>query len=77
MLYEVITELLVSIDGLNSDQFSKYINFVTISMRKTHGDGIMTTDEQRIAEKEFNEALGNPFRLLYGWKDEADRNNFV
>lgn len=67
-------ELLVSIDGLNSDQFSKYINFVTISMRKTHGNGIMTTDEERIAEKEFNEALGNPFRLLYGWKDEADNN---
>jgi hypothetical protein len=67
-------ELLVSIDGLNSDQFSKYINFVTVSMRKTHGNGIMTTDEERIAEKEFNEALGNPFRLLYGWKDEADNN---
>jgi hypothetical protein len=67
-------ELLVSIDGLNSDQFSKYINFVTISMRKKHGDGKMSTDEQRIAEKEFNEALGNPFRLLYGWKDEADNN---
>jgi hypothetical protein len=65
-------ELLVSIDGLNSDQFSKYINFVTISMKKTHGDGEVTYDELRIAEKEFKEALGNPFRLLYGWKDNAD-----
>ena len=67
-------ELLVSIDGLNSDQFSKYINFVTVSMKKTHGNGEVTYDELRIAEKEFKEALGNPFRLLYGWKDKADND---
>ena len=67
-------ELLVSIDGLNSDQFSKYINFVTVSMKKTHGDGQVTYDELRIAEKEFKEALGNPFRLLYGWKDKEDND---
>jgi hypothetical protein len=65
-------ELLVSIDGLNSDQFSKYINFVTVSMKKVHGNGSVTYDELRIAEKEFKEALGNPFRLLYGWKDDGD-----
>ena len=67
-------EILVSIDGLNSDQFSKYINFVTVSMKKTHGDGQVTYDELRIAEKEFKEALGNPFRMLYGWKDVADND---
>lgn len=67
-------ELLVSIDGLNSDQFSKYINFVTVSMKKTHGNGEVTYDELRVAEKEFKEALGNPFRLLYGWKDKGDND---
>ncbi|MBT1687592.1 hypothetical protein [Dawidia soli] len=67
-------ELLVSVDGLNSDQFSKYINFVTVSMKKTHGNGAVTYDELRIAEKEFKEALGNPFRLLYGWKDQSDND---
>jgi len=67
-------ELLVSIDGLNSDQFSKYINFVTVSMKKTHGNGEVTYDELRIAEKEFKEAVGNPFRLLYGWKDKSDND---
>jgi len=72
-------EILVSIDGLNADQFSKYINFVTVSMRKEHGNGEMTYDEVRIAEKEFQEAAGNPFRLLYGWKAEADndRDNWL
>ena len=67
-------EVLVSIDGLNSDQFSKYINFVTVSMKKDHGNNESTVDEIRIAENEFKNALGNPFRLLYGWKDEADDN---
>ena len=65
-------ELLVSIDGLNAEQFNKYINFVTVQMKKEHGNGEVTYDELRIAEKEFQDALGNPFRLLYGWKDEAD-----
>ncbi|MEP6794696.1 MAG: hypothetical protein ABJB16_10250, partial [Saprospiraceae bacterium] len=67
-------EILVSVDGLNADQFSKYINFVTVSMKKIHGGGEMTTDEVRIAQKEFVEAAGNPFRLLYGWKDAKDGN---
>ena len=67
-------EVLVSIDGLNSDQFSKYINFVTVSMKKEHGNDESTLAEIRIAENEFKAALGNPFRLLYGWKDEADND---
>jgi len=67
-------EILVSIDGLNSDQFSKYINYVTVSMRKEHGSDGETIDEIRIAENDFNAALGSPFRLLYGWKNEADEN---
>jgi hypothetical protein len=67
-------ELLVSVDGLNSDQFSKYINFVTVSMKKIHANGAVTYDELRIAEKEFKDAQGNPFRLLYGWKDQGDND---
>jgi hypothetical protein len=67
-------ELLVSVDGLNSDQFSKYINFVTVSMKKKHANGAVTYDELRIAEKEFKDAQGNPFRLLYGWKDQGDND---
>ena len=65
-------EILVSVDGLNADQFSKYINFVTVSLKKIHGGGELTVDEARIAQKEFQEAAGNPFRLLYGWKDAKD-----
>lgn len=64
-------EILLSIDGLNFDQFGKYINFVTVTIKKTHGNDETTIDEQRIAQKDFSNA-GNLFRLLYGWKDQAD-----
>lgn len=66
-------EVLVSVDGLNADQFSKYINFATISMKKQHGNnGDATIQEVRVGPKEFNS--GNVYRLLYGWKDALDNN---
>jgi hypothetical protein len=64
-------EIYLSIDGLNADQFGKYVNFVTVSMKKEHGDEDATVDEQRIAQKDFA-STGNSFRLMYGWKNHAD-----
>jgi hypothetical protein len=64
-------EIFLSIDGLNADQFGKYVNFVTVSMKKEHGEEDATVDEQRIAQKDFANA-GNLFRLMYGWKNHAD-----
>jgi hypothetical protein len=71
-------EVLVSVDGLNSDQFAKYVNFATISMKKMHGTtGDATIQEVRVGPKEFN--AGNVYRLLYGWKDalDADRAEWL
>jgi hypothetical protein len=72
-------EILVSIDGLNSDQFNKYINFVTVTMNTTHGGGEKTTDEVFISQPEFLANAGNAFHLLYGWKDakDADRTEWL
>ena len=67
-------EVLVSVDGLNADQFNKYINFVTVSLKKTHGGGEMTTDEAFISQTNFATNAGNPFHLVYGWKDAKDAN---
>jgi len=64
-------EVLVSIDGMNSEQFKKYINFATVSMKKTHGNGDVTADEVRIGANEMDKT-GNVYRLLYGWKDKLD-----
>ncbi len=65
--------VLVSVDGMNSDQFRKYVNFVGVSMKKTHGNNEITSDEVRIGVAEM-EKTGNLFRLQYGWKDEKDAN---
>ena len=64
-------EILVSVDGMNSDQFKKYVNYVAVTMKKTHGNNEITNDEVRIGVADM-EKTGNIFRLLYGWKDEKD-----
>ena len=64
-------EIQVSVDGLNADQFKKYINFATVSLKKIHGNNDITADEVRIGINDFDKT-GNVFRLLYGWKDEKD-----
>ncbi|NBA84879.1 hypothetical protein GVN16_03865 [Emticicia sp. CRIBPO] len=65
-------EILLSIDGLNADQFGKYVNFVTVSLKKDHGGGQYTIDEARIGTKDF--AAANLYRLMYGWKDNTDND---
>lgn len=63
--------VLVSVDGMDADQFKKFINYVSVSMKKTHGNGEITSDEVRIGVPEM-EKTGNVFQLQYGWKDEKD-----
>lgn len=63
--------VLVSVDGMDSDQFKKFVNYVSVSMKKTHGNGEITSDEVRIGLPEM-EKTGNVFQLQYGWKDEKD-----
>jgi hypothetical protein len=69
-------ELVVFLDGLNSTDFGKYINFVSVLMRKRHGEGAETTDEVRIDRNNFNKE-GNAFKLLYGWKGDTDRRKWL
>lgn len=63
--------VMVSVDGMDSDQFKKFVNYVSVSMKKTHGNGEITSDEVRIGLPEM-EKTGNVFQLQYGWKDEKD-----
>jgi hypothetical protein len=70
-------ELVCFIDGEISQDFNKYINYVTVSMRKKHPGGDITTDEVRVDRKNFN-SEGNSFKLLYGWKPgDNDRRNWL
>lgn len=66
-------EILAFVDGLSAENFGEYINFVDVQMRKVHAGGAETLDEVRIDRNNFNRE-GNAFKLLYGWKDDDERN---
>lgn len=69
-------ELIVFLDGQDFEDFDKYINFVTVTMRKDHDSGEVSTDELRIDRENFQEK-GNHFRMLYGWKGDEDRDAWL
>ncbi len=70
-------EVVVMLDGQNSADFSKYVNFVTVQMRKKHGDRSMTQDEIRIDRTNFSTS-GGLFRFTpYGWKGDTDRSKWL
>lgn len=69
-------ELVAFVDGANAQDFGQYVNFVTVRMRKKHASGQETLDEVRIDRNNFN-AQGNNFKLLYGWKGDNDRRQWL
>jgi tetratricopeptide (TPR) repeat protein len=69
-------EILVTLDGQDSETFSKHLNFVTVQMKKRHQSGELTTDEVVITPEKFNES-GNAFILSYGWKGDDDRTAWL
>lgn len=66
-------EVFVSVDKKSPALFTKYVNSVTFSMKKKHGESDATIQEVRIGDKEFN-TNSNSFRMLYGWKTGADND---
>jgi hypothetical protein len=69
-------ELVAFVDGLNATDFGDYINFVSVQMRKRHAAGAESADEVRVDRKNFN-SEGNRFKLLYGWKDDRSRSDWL
>ncbi len=69
-------EILVTLDGQDSVTFTKYLNFVTVKMKKRHQSGDTTTDEVVITPESFNQS-GNSFSLNYGYKDDTNRTAWL
>ena len=69
-------ELVVFVDGMNAKDFGDYVNFATVQLRKHHQAGDETQDEVRIDRVNFNKE-GNNFKLLYGWKNDSDRRQWM
>lgn len=69
-------EISVYLDGQNASDFANYVNYVAVRLRKIHEGGAQTNDEIRIDRTNFNQN-GNYFRLMYGWKDDKDRDKWM
>lgn len=65
-------EIFAIVDGYNSDDFQKYINFVAVSFRKKHENGEYSNYDVTIDRNKFNQQ-GNNFSFLYGWKGDNNR----
>lgn len=65
-------ELIVRVDGQNSEDFGNFVNTVLVSLRKAHQDGYVHVDELEINRKKFNDANNN-FTMSYGYRGDSDR----
>jgi hypothetical protein len=70
-------EIVVMLDGQNAADFAKYVNFVTVTMRKKHGSGETSTSEVRIDKANFNQGGGMVRLDPYGWKGDNDRARWL
>jgi hypothetical protein len=69
-------EITAFVDGMNAEDFGEYINYVAVTMTKNHEGGDITHDELNINRNNFNQE-GNNFKLLYGWKNDQNRNDWM
>ncbi|MCF8035504.1 MAG: hypothetical protein K9K62_01400 [Desulfobacteraceae bacterium] len=69
-------EIRVTLDGQDAATFTRYMNFVTVKMKKRHQAGDVTTAEVVITPETFTES-GNHFSMTYGWKNDADRSAWL
>jgi hypothetical protein len=69
-------EVLVALDGQDAADFDKFINYVTVQIRKKHQNGETTADEIKIDKTNFQQSA-NYFRMVYGWKGDNDRAKWL
>jgi len=70
-------EITAILDGDIVNNFSKYVNYVNIMLRKKHPQGDISQDEIVVDRNNFNK-YGNRFKLLYGWRPgDNDRRTWT
>lgn len=69
-------EIHVGIDGAILPEFDKYINSVTVTLRKIHQNGAQTLQEIVVDRNTFNRE-SRDFRMVYGWNGDADRDAWL
>ncbi len=68
-------EISATVDVGSLQDFAQYVNFVNVRITKKHEGGEITTDELKIDRDNFNKE-GNNFSMMYGWKNDGDRNKW-
>jgi len=69
-------EIHVGIDGAILPEFDKYVNSVTVVLRKQHQNGAQTVREVVIDRNTFNKE-SRDFRMIYGWNGDDDRAKWL
>lgn len=69
-------EVFAVVDGYNAADFAEYINFVTVRLKKKHASGEVTHEEVVIDREKFSKK-GNNFSMVYGWKGDGDRGDWM
>jgi hypothetical protein len=69
-------EIHVGIDGAILPEFEKYVNSVTVTLRKIHQNGAQTIREVVLDRNTFNKE-NRDFRMVYGWNGDEDRAKWL
>lgn len=69
-------EVHVKVDGALLPDFERYINTVTVTMRKEHQNGQQTLREVVLNRQSVTDSAGG-FRMLYGWNGDQDRQAWL
>ncbi|HEV8631506.1 MAG TPA: hypothetical protein VGV61_14410, partial [Thermoanaerobaculia bacterium] len=65
-------EVHVGIDGALLPEFDRFINSVTVTLRKTHQNGEQTVRELVLDRAAVEKSAGD-LRMIYGWDADPDR----
>jgi hypothetical protein len=69
-------EVHVGIDGALFPDFDRYINTVTVTLRKDHQNGQQTLREVVLDRQSVTQRPGG-FRMIYGWNGDQDRQAWL
>ena len=66
-------EVQVGVDGALLPEFDRYINGVTVTLRKRHQNGQEETPRELVLDRATVQKMSAGFRLAYGWNGDDDR----
>lgn len=69
-------EIRVGVDGALLPEFDRYVNSVSVTLKKQHEDGSQTLREIVLDGRSFTGSLPD-LRLVYGWSEDDDRDRWL